>query len=480
MNLRQVLPSGFGIVFLVVIINTIVSDITTNTLEDAAQWVTHTHQVKGFLAKLEKTLVNAETGQRGFIYSGKEVFLEPYDRAVSSIDDQIENLGKTISDNAAQTKNLQEVRELARRKIEELETTIAYKRAGREAELRKLFLSDMGKQIMDDIRVQIKEMEEIEDRLLDERSETATRASRAVRIVNFGSLVVILIVGVITLAIINKIAIEPIKEIASTLASSTAQIATTIQEQERLAAEQANSVSTTTTTMNELSASSRQCSEQAQLTVNAAKEALQVAENGGVYVADTLEKMTQLKQKVVQIASQIFKLNEQTNEIGTISQMVSDLANQTNMLALNAAVEAVRAGENGKGFSVVAGEIRKLAEQSRGSAKKINDLVREIQDLIKSTRSVTDEGTKTVNRGMEVTEQTTGSFQGIADSVNNVVTNNQAIYLNTQQQAAAVSQVVEAMNALENASQETAVGISQTRLGTEQLKQAALHLKAIV
>lgn len=480
MNLRQVLPSGFGIVFLVVIINSIVSDRSTNTLEDAAEWVAHTYQVKVFLAKLEKTLVDAETGQRGFIYSGEEVFLEPYDKAVSSIDDQIENLAKNISDNAVQTNNLQEVRELARKKLEELETTIAYKRAGREAELRKLVLSGLGRQIMDDIRVEIEEMEKIEDRLLDERSQTAKGASILVRIVNFGSLAIILIVCVITGLIINKIAIAPINEIASAIASSTAEIATTIQEQERVAAEQANSVSITTRTMNELSASSRQCSEQALLTVNAAQEALQVAGNGGVYVGETLEGMTQLKQRVGEIASQIFKLNEQNNEIGTISKMVSDLANQTNMLALNAAIEAVRAGENGKGFSVVAGEIRKLAEQSRVSAIKINDLVVEIQDLINSTRSVTDAGTQTVNLGMKVTEETTGAFQEIADSVNNVVINNQAIHLNTQQQAAAFLQVLEAMNALERASQETAAGISQTRQGTEQLNQAALDLKAIV
>jgi len=379
-----------------------------------------------------------------------------------------------------QTNNLQEVRELARKKLEELETTIVYKKAGREAELRKLVLSGLGRQIMDDIRVKIKEMEKIEDRLLDERYETAKGASILVRIVNFGSLVIILIVCVITVLIMNKIAIEPIKEIASTIASSTAQIATTIQEQERVAAEQANSVSTTTRTMNELSASSRQCSEQAQLTVHAAREAIQVAENGGVYVAETLEGMTQLKQKVGEIASQIFKLNEQNNEIGNISKMVSDLANQTNMLALNAAVEAVRAGENGKGFSVVAGEIRKLAEQSRESARKINDLVMEIQDLINSTRSVTDAGNQTVNWGMNVTEETTGAFQEIAEAVKNVVINNQAIHLNTQQQAAAFLQVLEAMKALENASRETAAGISQTRLGTEQLNQAALALKGIV
>ncbi len=480
MNLRQVVPSGFGVVFLVVLISTIISEISTNTLEDSANLVAHTYEVKEKLAELEKTLVDAETGQRGFIFSGQEDFLQPYNKAVSTIDQKIENLATTISDNLIQIENLKEFKKIAAEELEYLSTTIEYKKTGREEELRALVISGTGKQIMDDIRAKIEEMEEIENQLLDERYETANRASLLVTIVTWGSLVFILIFGVITVVIINRIVIKPINEITSIIASSTSEIAATIQQQERMASEQAHSVSTTTTTMDELSSSSRQCSEQAQATVNAAQRALQVAEKGGFSVDETVEGMLQLKQKVEEIATQIIKFSQQTNQIGNISKMVSDLANQTNMLALNAAVEAVRAGEHGKGFSVVAGEIRKLAEQSRVSAEKINGLVVEIQNSINSTVMVTDEGTKTVNWGMQITENTTEAFRGITDSVNNVAANNQEIYLNTQQQAAAVLQVLEAMNSLERASQETAGGISQTRVGVEQLKQATLQLKSIV
>jgi methyl-accepting chemotaxis protein len=480
MNLRQVVPSGFGIVFLVVLISTIVSEISTNTLEDASYWVAHTYEVKEKLAELEKTLVDAETGQRGFIYSGNEEFLEPYNRATNQINNRLNNVAEAVSNIPQQLENLKEIEKLAAEDIEYLTTTIEYKKTGREEELRALVLSGTGRQIMDNIRANIKEMEEIENQLLDERYETAERASLFVRIVTWGSLVLIFIVGAITVVVINRIVIKPINEITNIIASSTTEIAATIQQQERMASEQANSVSITTTTMDELSSSSRQCSQQAQATVNAAQEALKVAEKGGFSVDETLEGMTQLKQRVGEIANQIIKFSQQTNQIGNISKMVSDLANQTNMLALNAAVEAVRAGEHGKGFSVVAGEIRKLAEQSRISAEQINGLVVEIQSLINSTVMVTDEGTKTVNWGMKVTENTTKAFEGITDSVNNVAANNQEIYLNTQQQAAAVLQVLEAMNSLERASQETAGGIGQTRVGVEQLKQAALQLKSIV
>lgn len=480
MKLRQVIPSGFGIVFLVVLISTITSEITTKIVENSSRKVAESYQIKENLVELEKTLVNAETGQRGFIYSGKEVFLEPYNKAVSTIDSKTENMAKAVSNNDRQLQNFQELQQLINLKLEELNTTIEYKRTGREQELRELVLSGIGKEFMDDIRLKIDDMVAVEDRLLDQRYEIANRASLLVRIVTWGSLVLIFLVGVITVLVINKIAIEPIKQITNIIASSTAQIATTIEQQERTAGDRANYVSTTTTTMDELSSSSRQCSEQAQATARAAGEALQVAKKGGVSVTETLEGMTELKQKVEEIAAKINNLNEQTNRIGTISKMVSDLANQTNMLALNAAVEAVRAGEHGKGFSVVAGEIRKLAEQSRLSAEKINGLVMEIQGSLNSTAIVTDEGTKTVNWGMAVTENTTQAFREITDSVNNVVLNNEQIFLNTQQQADAVLQVLEAMNDLELASQETVAGISQTRLGTEQLKQVALVLKSIV
>src|SRR6185295_5640534 len=93
----------------------------------------------------------------------------------------------------------------------------------------------------------------------------------------------------------------------------------------------------------------------------------------------TIDGMSDLKDKVTAIAAQILKLSEQTSQIGGITDLVSDLASQTNMLALNAAVEAARAGEHGKGFAVVSAEIRKLADQSRKAAERINTLVADVQ-----------------------------------------------------------------------------------------------------
>ena len=269
-------------------------------------------------------------------------------------------------------------------------------------------------------------------------------------------------------------------ESTSDIAASTSEIAATIEQQERTATQQAASVNETTTTMDELGASSRQSAEQAESAAAGAQQALMLADRGTKAVDHTLEGMALLKQKVEAIAGQILRLSEQTNQIGSISGLVSDLANQTNMLALNAAVEAVRAGEHGKGFAVVAAEIRKLADQSKRSAEKINVLVSDIQSAINSTVMVTDEGTKTVEEGVRVAQETADSFKGVTDAVNNVVLNSQQISLNVRQQAIAVQQVVEAMNSLNIAARETAAGISQIRVGTERLNEATLDLKALV
>ncbi|NJK99734.1 MAG: methyl-accepting chemotaxis protein [Spirulinaceae cyanobacterium SM2_1_0] len=267
---------------------------------------------------------------------------------------------------------------------------------------------------------------------------------------------------------------------ASTLATSTNQIAATIEQQERTASQQAASVNETTTTMDELGASSRQSSEQADAAARAAQQALDLADGGTRAVDKTLTSMNDLRDKVSAIATQIVALSEQTNQIGSISQLVSDLANQTNMLALNAAVEAVRAGEHGKGFSVVAAEIRKLADQSKQSAQKISNLVGDIQRAIESTVAVTDEGTQTVESGAAIAQQTAEAFVGVADAINNVVLNNQQISLNIRQQTTAIEQVVQAMNAINQGAKETASGISQTKLGTQALQSTTASLTEMV
>lgn len=271
-----------------------------------------------------------------------------------------------------------------------------------------------------------------------------------------------------------------VEEVAQEITESSMDIATTMTQQERIANDQAASVNQTTTTMDELGASSRQSAQQAEAAAADARNALVLTEGGSKAVERTLADMSALKAKVGEIAEQILRLSEQTSQIRNISGLVSDLATQTNMLALNAAVEAVRAGEHGKGFAVVASEIRKLADQSQKSTEKINGLVGDIQSAINSTVIVTDEGSKTVQASLKIAKETAEAFEGVTEAINNITLSTQQISLSAKQQAIAIQQVVEAMNSLNQVANQTAQGISQVKTGTDRLNSVAQNLKQIV
>ncbi len=275
-----------------------------------------------------------------------------------------------------------------------------------------------------------------------------------------------IILGIFLSIKITKPLSAKIANIVNSLVSSSSEIAATVEQQERAASQQAASVSQTTTTMDELGASSRISAEQAESAAAGARRVLALVDGSNYPDSSTEFAGSSLREKVGQIAEQILRLSEQTQQIGSISALVSDLANQTNMLALNAAVEAVRAGDHGKGFGVVASEIRKLANQSKKSAERINALVVNIQNATNSTVMATDDGRKTV--------------ENVVEAINNIAVNTQQISLTAKQQSIAIQQVVDAMNALKQGASQTASGISQTKVGTQRLNDAAQNLKAVI
>lgn len=334
--------------------------------------------------------------------------------------------------------------------------------------------------VMDPLTAKLQELIDLQLRV----AATERQEARAVlneTLLLFGLLVLIAIVVASPLGyFLSQSIANAFKQTIRAISDSSSEIAVATEEHERIATEQAAAVSETTSTMDELGASSEAATQQAEAAVTGAKQALSLSESGQTAVNSTLEGMATLQNKVEGIAQQILRLSEQTNQIGNISQLVADLANQTNMLALNAAVEAVRAGEHGRGFGVVATEIRKLADESQKSAQKIGTLVSDIQTAINSTVMVTEEGTKTVRSNVDVAQKTAKAFSGVTESVNDVVVNNQQISLNIKQQTLAINQVLEAMNALKQGATETANGIGQTKRGMEQLKNIAEELESII
>lgn len=271
-----------------------------------------------------------------------------------------------------------------------------------------------------------------------------------------------------------------LKKSVSVIASSSTEIASVVAQQESVASHQASAVTQTTHSMEQLKSFSQHSVQHATTAATSASQVRNLALEGTKAMQPTLEGMASLQAKVKSMQAQIQHLSEQTSQISHISGLVSDLANQTNMLALNAAVEAVHAKEQGKGFTVIANEIRQLADQSKGSAEKINALVIDIQQAIHSTVLVTQEGTKTVQQGVQTTQAMIEAFQAVTDAIDQIFTSSKQISLNAKEQATTIQQVVDAMNSLNLGAKESAAGMGQAKIGMQQLQEVALGLDAMV
>jgi methyl-accepting chemotaxis protein len=257
-------------------------------------------------------------------------------------------------------------------------------------------------------------------------------------------------------------------------------IAATVNQRQRLAAQQATAADQTTAAMEKLAASTNHSAEQADDLAVGTRQVLSLADEGARTVTQTLRSMNSLNEKVNAIAQMTSHLNEQASQIGSITNMVTEVASQTNLLALNAAVEAARAGEQGRGFSVVASEIRRLADQTKTSAGKINTLVNGILQTINDTVKATEEGTKTVAESVTTTNQTVQTFIGVRDAISKASANTQQISTNVREQSIAVNDVLRAMTEFGGNVKVTAATLGQGRSRAESLQETAAGLGAII
>ncbi|MFD0050108.1 methyl-accepting chemotaxis protein [Actinomycetes bacterium NPDC127524] len=179
------------------------------------------------------------------------------------------------------------------------------------------------------------------------------------------------------------------------------------------------------------------------------------AKDGNHIIQRLIQQMSLINTSVNQIGSAIIKLNDNTTKIDDFVRIISDIANQTNLLALNAAIEAARAGEHGKGFAVVADEVRKLAEQSASSATQITELIRDIQQDSASSISVMEEGEENVEAGLKLTNEAGEVFKRILDSAEEVAMQIHEVSAASEQISASSEEVAASVNEMKATAQST-------------------------
>lgn len=272
---------------------------------------------------------------------------------------------------------------------------------------------------------------------------------------------------------------EEIQSEVTNLTSSSQEIVASISQIATTAAETAAAVTETTTSVEELKQTALVTEEKAKDVLSTSEETLQIVATSEKLLQTTMDDMGQISTKMQAISEGIVKLSEHSQTIGEIIDTVNDLAEQSNLLAVNAAIEAAKAGEHGKGFVVVAQEIRTLAEQSKAATIQVRSILNEIQNSTTAAVLATEQGAKAVEKGVQQSAQTNDSMQILSMSVTRVTQAANQIAISSQQQFVGVDQMTTAMNNISEATTQLVDNIKQIESSVTFLNAIGENLKKI-
>jgi methyl-accepting chemotaxis protein len=583
MTIKIKLLTTFAVPLLILfIIGSLAYSNTSKLLVDA-EWTEHTHKVLAGLHNIIAKATDLETGQRGFVITGEERFLQPFHAASKTIYEEFDQVKALTSDNPQQQQRLERIRPLLGDKIAELEETIDLRRDVSFAAALQVVLTDKGKKIMDEIRVIISDMVAEEEKLLLSRSETSEKsANTAQSSIIFGILISTILIAILGFFIISgiqgplnvavdvaqrltagerditiqtnlsdetgvllkamsemqgsilkaeedlrtaeeqvrtlldsmvdkvarivqlirsitdgdltqRINIEGeddlaqlsnhlnvmtdaltgitnrIREASTSSLSSLKELEAAIQSQTTGASEQASSVNETTTTLQEIKSISVQTVEKASALGDSAERTREEGSRGLVAIKQTAQSMQDIRTKVEDIATTILGLSEQTQQIGEITALVNKVAEQSKLLALNASIEAAKAGEAGVGFSVVATEVKDLAEQSGQATQQVQKILQDIQRATDRAVMTTEEGGKEVDKGIEMTRQAGEIMQNLSDVITETSTASEQIVAAVRQEGMGIDQIVAAMDDITKVTSQFVAATQQTQSGVDNL-----------
>ncbi|WP_054991059.1 methyl-accepting chemotaxis protein [Pseudomonas coronafaciens] len=441
-------------------------------VEDATNNNVHTYQVLSDAQLALEQLINIETGMRGFVIASKDTFLEPLVAGQRRFAEELDSLKRLTSDNAEQQRRLATLGETQKRWMDEdINPIIALRRdlTARnmpDDELDARITSGADKAKMDGMRAILSEISAVENKLLVVRTQDMVDAKHlAIMILICGGLAAAVLAGILATllgrsttarlqlaidaatAIANgkldtvidtsshdelpkafdrmqnrlREMIHQISQAANQLVVAVQQISGASEQLSGAIQEQSTSASMMAATIEELTVSIHHVSENADEAHQLASRSGQQSKDGAQVIESTLSSMNGIAKTVQLSSTQVAGLGQHSEHISSIISVIQGIADQTNLLALNAAIEAARAGEQGRGFAVVADEVRLLAQNTGKSTKEIAGMIEKIQAGVRETVESMRSGVQEVNQGVEMAGTAGQAIIEIRDSSSKVL-----------------------------------------------------------
>ena len=271
--------------------------------------------------------------------------------------------------------------------------------------------------------------------------------------------------------------LEGVVEVAT---SASEQLSAQIEQSSRGAGEQSHRVSETATAMEEMNATVLEVAKNASQAAETSEGARKKAQEGATIVGQVVKGIGEVQRQALDLKEDMATLGKQAEGIGQIMNVISDIADQTNLLALNAAIEAARAGEAGRGFAVVADEVRKLAEKTMSATKEVGDAIRGIQDGTRKNMNNVDQSAKTIEEATSLANksgETLNEIVGLVDQASDQV---RSIATASEEQSAASEEINRSIEQVATISSETAEAMGQAAQAVSELANQVQVLQKLI
>ena len=528
LTLKMKLGLGFGSLLLILMVLGVVAYDSVGQLADISDQVDKIMAKKDMASQIEAGIEKQTTAVRGFLLAPKEDLLKHDEDGKKQYTENMEKLGKLLSHEEGKqlfaeiTSNYTQFRANCDREIE-------LQRDHKTKDALAVVFNPQTGEIRTRLRTEIAQMSGFQDKLkadvLNEQTAIEARVRWLVILLGIvGTLVGLVIAALITRSITATMSemVEVIQEIAAnnlavadidvtvrdesgkagealnrmknnlrgiiqSIASTAEHVASASEEISASATQQAQSAETqkdqtfqVATAMQQMSSTVTSVSDSCNKAADAARQAAETARLGGSIVDGTLAKMRVIAESVGATAKKMEELGKSSDQIGRIIGVIDDIADQTNLLALNAAIEAARAGEQGRGFAVVADEVRKLAERTTTATKEIAEMIKNVQDETKVAVTAMESGTKQVEEGVTSTAKAGDSLRAIiqmSEQVGGMITE---IATAATEQSSTTEQVNGNVDQISRLVKESAIGAQQSATACHDLSGLALDLQTMV